>query len=66
MRARDPRYCWDIDPDRGFAAANRRIVASLLESGIGMRREIQPWADNCKLLPPQGRMPGPSPPISVR
>lgn len=53
--ARDPLCSWDIDPDRGFAASNRRIVVDLLKSGVRMRPEIQPWADNCKLLAPQGR-----------
>lgn len=53
--ARDPLFCWDIDPDNGFAASNRRVVVDLLASGFGLRPEIQPWADNCKLLPPQGR-----------
>lgn len=53
--ARDPLFSWDIDPDNQFAGSNRRVVFDLRKFGLPMRPEIQPWADNCKLLPPQGR-----------
>ena len=53
--ARDPLYSWDVDPDNQFAVSNRRVVIDLRKFGLPMRPEIQPWADNCKLLPPQGR-----------
>lgn len=47
----DPLYCWDIDPDRDFAATNRQVIFDLREAGILTGR---PKLDMCKLLTPQG------------
>ena len=52
---RDPLYCWDIDPDRGFAPSNRRVIFDTFEAKLPMRAEAGPKVDMCKLLPGQGK-----------
>ena len=52
---RDPLYCWDIDPEKGFACTNRRIIFDTVKAGLPIRREAAPMADMCKLLPHDGR-----------
>jgi len=51
---RNPLYCWDIDPDRGFAASNRRIVFDSKEAGLPIRDECGHVVDMAKLLPHRG------------
>jgi len=46
---RDPLYCWDIDPDNGFVATNRRVVFDSVKSGL-LRAESVPRIDMCKLI----------------
>ena len=52
--ARDPLYCWDIDPDAGFTASNRRVIFDSVKAGVPIRREARPMIDMCKLLPHGG------------
>ncbi len=52
---RDPLYCWDIDPDRGFAPSGRRVIFDTFEAGLPIRAESGPKVDMCKLLPAQGK-----------
>jgi hypothetical protein len=51
---RDPLYCWDVDPDDGFRASNRRVVFDTVDAGLPIRPEAMPKVDMCKLLMPQG------------
>ena len=51
---RDPLYCWDIDPDDGFRAGNRRMIYDSVRAGLSIRPEARPKIDMCKLLPFQG------------
>lgn len=53
--ARDPLYCWGVDPERDFACTGRRVVFDSERAGLRLRRESGPKVDMCKLLPPQGR-----------
>jgi hypothetical protein len=52
--ARNPLYCWEVNPDRGFALSNRRVVIDLLQAGLPIRREAGPVADMAKILPHSG------------
>ena len=52
---RDPLYCWEIDPDHGFAASNRRVIFDSVAAKLPIRRESGPKVDMCKLLPGQGK-----------
>ena len=51
---RDPLYIWDIDPDDGFTASNRRVVYDCVEADVGIPREQVPRVDMAKLLPHSG------------
>jgi hypothetical protein len=51
---RNPLFCWDIDPDRGFAASHRRVVFDTYSAGLPLRPECGPVVDMCKLLPHTG------------
>jgi len=51
---RNPLYCWEIDPDRGFAASNRRKILDTFEAGIPITPEHHPIVDMAKLLPHAG------------
>jgi hypothetical protein len=53
--ARDPLYCWDVDPDDGFTCSNRRVIFDSVKAGLPIRKAASPKIDMCKLLPPQGR-----------
>ena len=53
-RERDPLYCWDIDPDDGFRASNRRVIYDTVQAGLPIRPEARPMVDMCKLLFHQG------------
>jgi hypothetical protein len=53
--ARDPLYCWDIDPDRQLAGSHRRVIFDSVQAGLPIRPASQPKIDMCKLLPPQGK-----------
>ena len=48
----NPLYCWDIDPDNGFAPSNQQVIFDALKAGL--RKEGRPKADMCKLLAPHG------------
>ena len=52
---RDPLYCWDIDPDRGFAASNRRVIFDTFEANLPIRAESGPKVDMCKPRPLTGK-----------
>ncbi len=52
--SRDPLYCWDIDPDRGFRASNRRVIFDTFAAQLPIRAAAGPKVDMCKLLPGQG------------
>jgi hypothetical protein len=52
---RDPLYCWDVDPDRGFVATNRRVIFDTFEARLPIRKESSPKIDMCKLLPAMGK-----------
>lgn len=54
--ARDPLYCWDVDPTRGFACTNRRTLFDSVQAGLPIRREVHAKIDFCELFPPQGSM----------
>ncbi len=51
---RDPLYCWDINPDAGFTASNRRVIFDSVAAGLPIRPEARPMIDMCKLLPHSG------------
>jgi hypothetical protein len=51
---RDPLYCWDIDPERGFADSNRRVIFDSVAAGLPIRPDARPMIDMCKLLPHAG------------
>lgn len=51
---RNPLYCWEVDPDDGFAAANRRVVFDAKAAGLPIRPEAGTVVDMCKLLPHTG------------
>jgi len=51
---RNPLFCWDIDPDRGFRASRRRKILDSFEAGIKITRDQNPIVDLCKLLPHAG------------
>jgi len=53
--ARDPLYCWDIDPDKQLSGSQRRVLFDSVKEGLPIRKASQPKVDMCKLLPPQGR-----------
>ena len=46
----NPLYCWDIDPDNGFAASNRQVIFDAVKAGLSA--DARPMVDMCKLLPP--------------
>jgi hypothetical protein len=52
---RDPLYIWDIDPEDGFRASNRRVVYDTVQVGLPIRTGAMPKVDMCKLLPCQGK-----------
>ncbi len=52
--ARDPLYCWDVNPE-DFACTNRRVVFDSVKAGLKIRKEAVAKIDMCKLLPPQGK-----------
>ena len=52
--ARNPLYLWDIDPDDGFTATNRRVVFDTFEAGIPIPPESLPRCDFGHLLPHAG------------
>lgn len=52
--ARDPLYCWDVNPEE-FACTNRRVIFDSVKTGLRIRREAVPKIDMCKLLAPQGK-----------
>lgn len=47
---RCPLFCWDIDPDRGFAAGPGRVVFDSLAAGVSFRRETGHTVDMAKLI----------------
>jgi len=51
---RDPLYCWDIDPDRGFAATHRRTVFDTTDAAVPISREHGPKVDFGRLMPHVG------------
>ncbi len=51
---RNPIYAWDIDPDRGFAASEPRVIFDAWKAQIEMRPESVPMCDMIKLMPPVG------------
>jgi hypothetical protein len=51
---RDPLFSWDVDPDRGFAVSNKRVLFDSVASGLPIRPAQQPKVDMAKLLPAQG------------
>lgn len=51
---RDPLFCWEIDPDRGFAASRCQTVFDAEAFGLPIRRESLARVDMCKLLPHAG------------
>ena len=51
---RNPLFCWDIDPDDGFRASNRRVIFDTFQAGLPIRRNARPMLDMPKLLPNQG------------
>lgn len=54
QKPRDPLYCWDVDPDRGFAQSNRRVVFDGRATLPQVRPEAYVMADMCKVLPHAG------------
>jgi len=52
--ARDPLYCWEIDPDSGFTASQRRTIFDSVRAGLPIRPAAAPKIDMCKLLPHTG------------
>ncbi len=55
-RTRDPLYAWEIDPDRGFACSDRRLIFDSLAAGLPLRLESWPKIDMPKLLPAEGNV----------
>jgi hypothetical protein len=53
--ARDPLYCWDVDPGDHFALSNRRLIFDSAGAKLPIRPVAVPKIDMCKVLPPQGR-----------
>ncbi len=53
--ARDPLYCWDIDPAARFSATNPRVIFDSVQAGLPIRPEVKPKIDFCELFPPHGR-----------
>ncbi len=51
---RNPLYCWEIDPDHGFGASNRRTVFDTYAAGVPIPAEHHPLVDMAKLLPHSG------------
>ena len=51
---RNPLYLWDIDPDNGFAASNRRTVYDTFAAGIPIPPEGLPRCDFGHLFPHAG------------
>ena len=51
---RNPLYCWDIDPNDGFHAKNRRVIFDTFGADLPIRQYARPSLDMCKLLPCQG------------
>ncbi len=51
---RNPLFCWDIDPDDGFNASNRRVIFDTFEAGLPIRKFARPMLDMPKMLPCQG------------
>ena len=49
---RNPLYCWEVDPDDGFACGNRREIFDSVKAGLPIRH--RPTVDMCKLLPHAG------------
>lgn len=52
--ARNPLYLWEIDPDRGFAASQPRIVFDSVAQGMPIREESRPVVDQAKVFPHTG------------
>jgi hypothetical protein len=52
--ARDPLYCWEIDPNQDFAASNRQTVFDSVKSGVPIRPAAVPKVDFCEALAPMG------------
>ena len=52
--ARDPLYCWEIDPDDGFSAGKRHVIFDHVKAGLPIRRLTRPMIDMCRLLPHAG------------
>jgi hypothetical protein len=53
--ARDPLYCWNIDPNSAFAPSQRRVVFDSIQQKIPIRPKAYPKVDFCELLPALGR-----------
>jgi hypothetical protein len=53
-QARNPLYCWDIDPNNGFTPSVRRVIFDSVKAGLPIRQETPPMIDMCKLLPHAG------------
>jgi hypothetical protein len=53
-KPRCPLYLWDIDPDAGFRASNRRVVFDPVERGLPLPLDTNPTADMAKLMPHPG------------
>jgi len=51
---RNPLYCWDIDPDQGFAASNVRVIFDSKKAGVPIRPEAGICIDQAKVLPHAG------------
>jgi hypothetical protein len=51
---RNPVYAWDIDPDRGFAASEPRVIFDAWKADIAMRPDCVPMCDMIKVMPPTG------------
>jgi hypothetical protein len=52
---RDPLYCWEVQPEQGFACLGRRVIYDSVQAGLPLRREVSPKVDFCQLFPPHGR-----------
>ena len=48
---RNPLYCWDIDPDNGFAKSNCRVLFDSFAAGMP---EAMTYNDQVKLVPHSG------------
>ena len=51
---RNPLYLWEIDPEHGFAAAQRQTVFDIVAAGLPIPVESRPTCDMAKLLPHAG------------